>query len=87
MSSAGNLRAITKAVRNVVWEPIPGAGGGLSSQGMLLITGQPRNLVKEVLFHGSRGNGKSECLLMAFGQHIGRGWGSYWRGVILRRQY
>lgn len=87
MSSAGNLRAITKAVRNVVWEPIPGAGGGLSSQGMLLITGQPRNLVKEVLFHGSRGNGKSECLLMAFGQHIGKGWGSYWRGVILRRQF
>jgi len=59
MSSAGNIKHIAKAVRNVLWEPIPGAGGGLSSQGMLLITGQPRNLVKEVLFHGSRGNGKS----------------------------
>lgn len=87
MSSFGNLTQIAKATRRVLWEPIPGAGGGLSSQGMLLITGQPRNLVKEVLFHGSRGNGKSECLLMAFGQHVGQGWGSYWRGVILRRQF
>lgn len=34
----GNIIPIARAVRKVVWEPIPGAGGGLSSQGMLLLT-------------------------------------------------
>lgn len=76
-----------KPIRNVIWQPTPGAGGGISSQGMFLLVGQPAHLVKEVLFHGSRGNGKSDCLLMAYAQHVGKGWGSYWRGVIVRRQY
>lgn len=76
-----------KPMRRIIWQPTPGEGGGLSSQGMFLLVGQPRFLVKEVLFHGSRGNGKSDCLLMAFAQNIGMGWGSYWRGVIVRRQY
>lgn len=73
--------------RNVVWQPTPGVEGRLSSQGLFLVVGQPLCLVKEVLFHGSRGNGKSECLLMGFAQHVGKGWGSYWRGVICRRQF
>lgn len=76
-----------KPLRNVIWQPTPGHDGGLSSQAMFLLVGQPQMLVKEVLFHGSRGNGKSDCLLMAFAQHVGKGWGSYWRGVIVRRQY
>lgn len=76
-----------KPMQRVIWQPTPGHDGGLSSQGMFLLVGQPQYLVKEVLFHGSRGNGKSDSLLMAFAQHVGKGWGSYWRGVIVRRQY
>lgn len=86
MSSAGNIKHIAKAVRNVVWQPTKNAKGGFSSQEVFLAVGQPQSLVQEVLFHGSRGNGKSACLLMGFAQHVGKGWGSYWRGVILRRQ-
>jgi len=80
-------KALNSAVRRVIWEPTKNKSGGLSSQEMFLIVGQPDTLVHEVLFHGTRGNGKSACLLMGFAQHVGKGWGAYWRGVILRRQY
>ncbi|MQU52906.1 hypothetical protein [Pseudomonas sp. FSL R10-1339] len=81
MSSAGNLTAIAKATRNIVWQPLPG------SQSMFMILGQPQSLVREVLFHGSRGNGKSDALIMGFLQHVGKGWGPYWRGTILRKEF
>lgn len=81
MSSAGNIKHIAKAVRNVVWRPLPG------SQEMFMILGQPQSLVREVLFHGSRGNGKSDALIMGFLQHVGKGWGAYWRGTILRKEF
>ncbi len=86
MSSFGNIRPIAQAVRKIVWQPTKSRTGGLSSQEIFLMVGQPQSLVHEVLFHGSRGNGKSACLLMGFAQHVGKGWGPYWRGVILRRQ-
>jgi hypothetical protein len=41
--------------------------------------------VKEVLLHGNRGSGKSDCLLMAFLRGVGRGWGPNWKGLILKR--
>lgn len=43
--------------------------------------------VREVLYHGTRGPGKTETLLMDFAQHVGRGFGSHWRGVLFRRTY
>ncbi|WP_339101272.1 hypothetical protein WKQ99_10085 [Pseudomonas atacamensis] len=86
MSSAGNIKHIARAVRNVVWQPTKSKTGGFSSQEVFLLLGQPENLVHEVLFHGTRGNGKSASLLMGFGQHVGKGWGPFWKGVILRRQ-
>lgn len=73
--------------RKIVWQPTPARHGQLSSQSMFLISGQVRTLVREVLFHGSRGNGKSESLLMSFAQHVGKGWGVYWKGVILRLEF
>jgi len=79
-------RRRARTVRNVVWQPTRSKTGGLSSQELFLAVGQPSSLVHEVLFHGTRGNGKSVCLLMGFGQHVGKGWGQYWRGVIIRRQ-
>lgn len=41
----------------------------------------------EVLYHGTRGPGKSDCLLMAYAQHVGRGHGAAWRGIIFRQTY
>lgn len=58
------------------WAPLPG--------------GQYRFLacpVHEVLLHGSRGGGKTDALLMDFAQHVGKGWGQHWRGVLFRLTY
>jgi len=43
--------------------------------------------VFETLYEGTRGNGKTDALLMDFGQHVGRGYGAEWRGVLFRRTY
>ena len=41
----------------------------------------------EVLFHGTRGPGKTDALLMSFAQHVGKGYGRSWRGIIFRQTY
>lgn len=41
----------------------------------------------EALFHGTRGPGKTDSLLMTFAQHVGRGHGKAWRGIIFRQTY
>jgi hypothetical protein len=41
----------------------------------------------EVLYHGTRGPGKTDALLMSFAQHVGKGYGAAWRGVIFRQTY
>lgn len=41
----------------------------------------------EVLFHGTRGPGKTDSLLMDFAQHVGQGFGAAWRGVLFRETY
>jgi len=41
----------------------------------------------EALYTGTRGPGKTDALLMSFAQHVGKGWGRHWRGVIFRRRY
>lgn len=41
----------------------------------------------ECLFHGTRGPGKTDALLMAFAQHVGKGHGSAWSGIIFRQSY
>lgn len=43
--------------------------------------------VFEVLLHGPRGGGKSDALLMAFAQYVGRGYGKFWSGYIFRQTY
>lgn len=59
-----------------VWEPNPG------SQRLFLTCP-----IREVLFEGTRGNGKTDALLMDFAQHCGVGFGSAWRGVLFRKTY
>jgi hypothetical protein len=75
-----------------VWNPLPGS--------------QYRYLkcpYFECLLEGTRGGGKTDCLLMDFVQHVGkddrtaaekaagmpqrRGFGAAWRGIIVRRTY
>jgi hypothetical protein len=43
--------------------------------------------VFEVLFQGTRGGGKTDCLLMDFAQFVGRGFGKDWAGILFRRTY
>lgn len=43
--------------------------------------------IKEILYEGTRGPGKTDALLMKFAQHVGRGYGEAWRGIIFRREY
>lgn len=60
----------------VIWTPQPGA--------------QVKTLscpVKEVLVEGNRGGGKTDVLLMDFAQHIGKGWGESWKGIIFRETF
>ena len=45
------------------------------------------NHVFEVLYTGARGPGKTDAMLMAFAQHIGKGYGQYWRGVVFRKTF
>lgn len=41
----------------------------------------------ECLFHGTRGPGKTDALIMDFAQDVGKGFGESWRGIIFRESY
>lgn len=41
----------------------------------------------EVLLEGNRGGGKTDALLMDFGQFCGKGFGPAWTGVLFRQSY
>ncbi len=43
--------------------------------------------IREILFDGDRGGGKSEVALGKFLANCGRGFGPAWRGIIFRREY
>lgn len=62
--------------RNVVWAPQEG------SQTEFL-----QCPLFEALYHGTRGPGKTDALLMSFAQHVGRGYGAAWRGILFRQTY
>lgn len=40
-----------------------------------------------ILYHGTRGPGKTDTQLMRFRARVGLGYGSFWRGVIFDREY
>ncbi|MCK5612916.1 terminase family protein [Candidatus Pacearchaeota archaeon] len=62
--------------RDVVWAPQAGSQTSFMSCSLF-----------EALFHGTRGPGKTDGLLMAFAQHVGKGHGAAWRGIIFRETY
>jgi hypothetical protein len=59
---------------------VPQAG---SQEYFLSLRGQ----VFEVLYEGTRGPGKTDALIMDFCQHVGRGYGAAWRGILFRQTY
>lgn len=59
------------------WAYIPG-----TSQEFALKT-----TANHILYHGTRGPGKTDCQLARFAGNVGQGYGSYWRGVIFDRKY
>ena len=62
--------------KQVVWTPQAGSQTSFMSCSLF-----------ECLFHGTRGPGKTDGLLMAFAQHVGKGYGAAWSGIIFRQSY
>lgn len=61
---------------NVVWAPHPG------SQTLFLTCP-----CDEVLYHGTRGPGKTDALIMDFAREVGQGYGAAWRGILFRQTF
>lgn len=87
----GELKAFVRDHRNrwveVAWAAQPGSQEALLDCPLF-----------EVIYVGTRGPGKTDALLMDFGQHCGperfdtegnkiAGWGAEWRGVLFRQTY
>lgn len=60
----------------VVWKPLPGS--------QVLALSCPAQMI---LYHGTRGPGKTDAQLMRFRRWVGLGFGAFWRGVIFDREY
>ena len=67
---------------NIIWKPLEGENGRPSSQQLALSA--PCN---EILYEGTRGCGKTEVQLIRFLQRVGKGYGSYWTGILFDRGY
>lgn len=70
----GNKDGETK----VTWCPQPGSQAAFLSAYLVAF---------EVLYEGTRGPGKTDTLLIDFLQHVGKGYGAEWRGVLFRKTY
>lgn len=62
--------------QKIVWSPLPGS--------QTLAMSCPAHVI---VFHGTRGPGKTDSQLMRFRRRVGQGYGRHWRGVIFDRQY
>jgi len=62
--------------QTIVWSPQAG------SQTLFLACP-----IHQCLYEGTRGPGKTAALLVDFVQHVGRGFGAHWRGVLFRQTY
>lgn len=61
---------------NVVWKSLPGS--------QTLASSCPAQVI---LYHGTRGPGKTDTQLMRYRRRVGLGYGRHWRGVIFDREY
>lgn len=62
--------------QKVVWRPLPGS--------QALAISCPADVI---LYEGTRGPGKTDAQLMRFRRLVGRGYGRFWRGIIMDREY
>jgi hypothetical protein len=60
----------------VIWAPLKGS--------QTLVMSCPAQMI---LYHGTRGPGKTDSQLMRFRARVGQGYGRHWRGVIFDREY
>lgn len=60
----------------IVWQALPGSQS-------IAITSP----CSHTLYHGARGPGKTITQLMRFRLRVGRGYGSFWRGIIFDREF
>lgn len=60
----------------IVWQPLPGS--------QTLAMSCPAHII---LYHGTRGPGKTDSQLMRFRRYVGLGYGRHWRGIIFDREY
>lgn len=87
-------------LKNVIWQDVPDEGlkafhvdeyGSATEAGWCPQPGSQAAFlacpVFEALYEGTRGPGKTDTLLMDFAQHVGRGFGQDWRGILFRRTY
>lgn len=70
------LAATTDDQPRVIWSPLPGS--------QTLAMSYPGHVL---LYHGSRGPGKTDAQLMRFRRRVGQGYGRFWRGIIFDREY
>lgn len=68
--------SINPPATKVVWKPHPGS--------QTLALSCPADMI---LYHGTRGPGKTDSQLMRFRQRVGLGYGKYWIGIIFDREY
>ncbi len=61
---------------NVAWEPQYGSQTAFLTCPLF-----------EVMLHGNRGGGKTDSLIMDFAQHVGKGYGADWRGILFRQTF
>jgi hypothetical protein len=67
---------VTEDGTRIIWSPLAG------SQNLALAC--PAHVI---VYHGSRGPGKTDAQLMRFRRRVGIGYGRFWRGVIFDREY
>lgn len=60
----------------VAWRPLPGS--------QTLALSCPADVI---VYHGTRGPGKTDSQLIRFRRNVGQGYGRHWRGIIFDREY
>jgi len=72
----GDLRGFHPDGRQALWSPLPGSQQAYDTCPVF-----------EVLYEGTRGNGKTDNLLWSFAKEVGKGWGPSWKGIIFRPEH
>jgi len=76
LPTQGSPHAQKDSRGKLVWAPLPGS--------QVLALSCPVDII---LYHGSRGPGKTDAQLMRFRMRVGQGYGKFWKGIIFDREY